>query len=176
MYGTTVVVLDEYLIDSFSDNDSIGPRSSFNESSKKSSVNQRLIDRDAMDKIGHQEFGISDFSHKLKKLLKVEGDRDALNELKSARFVFIKIHSDFSFRFQGTYRKKFSDHDRHRGHHWISHRSMSRQDSDVDCLNEARVGAGRLKGVERGVQGKPEFITEFVADGDEGRIECPTSW
>lgn len=88
MYGTTSVILDEYLADSFSDNDSIGQSSTFNESTKKSSVNQRLIDRDAMDKIGHQEFGISDFSHKLKKLLKAEGDRDALDELKSARYVF----------------------------------------------------------------------------------------
>lgn len=83
---------------------------------------------------------------------------------------------DFHFRFQGTYRKKFSDHDRHRGNHWTPHRSLSRQDSDPGCLNEAGVGSRKKEGGRSGVQGKPEFITEFVDDGDEGRIECPTSW
>lgn len=37
-----------------------------------------VLDRDLLDKVGDEEFSVEDFSHKLKKAMKSEGETEAL--------------------------------------------------------------------------------------------------
>eukprot|EP00210_Caulerpa_lentillifera_P005207 g4974.t2 len=161
-YGTSAVLLDEFLnTDCYINYNSIGCRSSFSESGRKLGPNQRLLDRDSLDKIGYQEFGISDYCNKLKRLLKVEGDHDAFHELQSARS-------------QGNQKKKYTDHDRHRGlQGGFPHQSSYHSSRDLSKRSGALTRGGG------GVHGQPEFITEFTTDAheiEEGQIEFPSPW
>lgn len=37
-----------------------------------------VLDRDVLDKLGDEDFAVEDFSHKLKKAMKLEGEAEAL--------------------------------------------------------------------------------------------------
>lgn len=86
-YGSTAVLLEESeSSDSSSGSERLRQRSFSGDDRKRPVPNRGLrFERNILDSIGFQELGISDFSHKLRKLLKVEGDTAALKELESSK-------------------------------------------------------------------------------------------
>lgn len=52
-----------------------------------------VLDRDVLDKLGDEDFAVEDFSHKLKKAMKLEGEAEALR-FKTTKYVVAISCSD----------------------------------------------------------------------------------
>ena len=79
VYGTTAALLED------------GPSSESEESESETPTHRgkkpgRSLNRNLLDRIGREDFGLPNFCHKLKRVMKMEGETSALKELRFSRF------------------------------------------------------------------------------------------
>ena len=82
VYGTAAgALLEDSQSSESDDSDQEG-----NRLPRSRSASGRVIDRDVLDRVAWDTLGMQNFSHKLKRVMKMEGETDALKELKSTKY------------------------------------------------------------------------------------------